>query len=82
MIIEIMPTIINIIEIIRTTNIVFFIPIVSRVFPKGNIKNVRPNIRVKILDIIIYSENKIICMIIVYKHIATMNPKIYLYFFQ
>ena len=38
--IETIPNIINIVEIIRTMYTVFFIPIESIVFPKGNIKNV------------------------------------------
>ena len=38
--IETIPNIINIVEIVRTMYTVFFIPIESIVFPKGNIKNV------------------------------------------
>ena len=37
--IETIPNIINIVEIVRTMYTVFFIPIESIVFPKGNIKN-------------------------------------------
>ena len=38
--IETIPNIINIVEIVRTMYTVFFIPIESIVFPKGNIKNI------------------------------------------
>ena len=49
---------------------VFFIPIESIVFPKGNIKNVNPNTKVKILDTMIYSGYKATCMITVsYTHL-------------
>ena len=56
--IETIPNIINIVEIVRTIYTVFFIPIESIVFPKGNIKNVNPNTKVKILDTMIYSGYK------------------------
>ena len=80
--IEKIPNIINIVEIVRTIYTVFFIPIESIAFPKGNIKNVNPNTKVKILDTMIYSGYKATCMIITNILIAIINPKKYLYFFQ
>lgn len=78
--IETIPTIINIVEIVRTMYTVFFIPIKSIVFPKGNIKNVNPNTKVKILDTMIHSGYKATCMIITNILIVIINPKKYLYF--
>ena len=80
--IETIPTIINIVEIVRTMYTVFFIPIESIVFQKGNIKNVNPNTKVKILDTMIHSGHKATCMIITNILIVIINPKKYLYFFQ